>query len=132
MSKKVVGVNAIKQGSFIIIDDVACKVTSCESSKSGKHGHAKYRIVATGLLDGKRREILKPAGENVEVPIIDKKTAQVLSVSGDTANVMDVESYETFDLKIPDEFKDQVIEGSHVLFWVILGEKVLKQVKGAE
>ena len=132
MSKKVVGVNTIKVGSFIIIDDVACKVTSCESSKSGKHGHAKYRIVAVGLLDGKKREILRPSGENVEVPIIDKKTAQVLSVTGDTANVMDVESYETFDLKIPEEFKGQVVEGANVLFWVILGEKVLKQVKGAE
>jgi translation initiation factor 5A len=132
MSKKVVGVNAIKVGSFIIIDDVACKVTSCESSKSGKHGHAKYRIVAVGLLDGKKREILKPSGESVEVPIIDKKTAQVLSVSGDTANVMDVESYETFDLKIPEEFKGQVVEGAQILFWTILGEKVLKQVKGAE
>ncbi|MBW3004858.1 translation initiation factor IF-5A, partial [Candidatus Woesearchaeota archaeon] len=128
MSKKVVGVNEIKVGSFIIIDDIACKVTSCESSKSGKHGHAKYRIVAVGLLDGKKREILKPSGETVEVPIIDKKTAQVLSVSGDVANVMDVESYETFDLKIPEEFKGQVVEGAQVLFWVILGEKVLKQV----
>ena len=132
MSKKVVGVNNIKVGSFIIIDDVACKVTSCESSKSGKHGHAKYRIVAVGLLDGKKREILRPSGENVEVPIIDKKTAQVLSVTGDTANVMDIESYETFDLKIPEEFKGQVVEGANVLFWTILGEKVLKQVKGAE
>jgi len=132
MSKKVVGVNSIKVGSYIIIDDVACKVISCESSKSGKHGHAKYRIVAVGLLDGKKREILKPSGDTVEVPIIDKKTAQVLSVSNDTANVMDVETYETFDLKIPEEFKDKVVEGAQVLFWGILGEKVLKQVKGAE
>lgn len=132
MSKKVVGVNAIKPGSFIIIDDVACKVLSSESSKSGKHGHAKYRIVAVGLLDNKKREILKPSGENVEVPIIDKKTAQVLSVSGDTANVMDVESYETLDLKIPEELKGQVQEGAQVLYWVILDEKVMKQVKGAE
>ena len=132
MSKKTVGVNAIKVGSYIIIDDAACKVTSCESSKSGKHGHAKYRIVASGIMDGKRRETLKPAGENVEVPIIDKKTAQVLSITGNIANVMDVETYETFDLPITDEFKDKVVEGAHIVFWVILGEKILKQVKGAD
>lgn len=132
MSKKTVGVNTIKVGSFIIIDDVACKVTSCDSSKSGKHGHAKFRIVAIGLLDEKKREIVMPSGDNVEVPIIEKKTAQVLSVSGDVANVMDVETYETFDLKISEEFKGQVVEGAQVLFWIILGEKVLKQVKGAE
>lgn len=132
MSKKTVGVNSIKVGSYIIIDDVACKVTSCESSKSGKHGHAKYRIVAVGLLDNKKREIVKPSGESVEVPIIDKKTAQVLSVSGSTANVMDVETYETFDLQIPDEFKNQVVEGAQIVFWKILGENILKQVKGAD
>jgi translation initiation factor 5A len=54
----------------------------------------------------------------------------VLSVSGDTANVMDAESYETFDLKIPEELKADVVEGAKVLYWIILGEKVMKQIKG--
>ena len=132
MATKIVNANAIKQGSFIIIDGVACKAVSAETSKSGKHGHAKVRIVAVGVLDGKKREIVKPSSDTVEVPIIDKKNAQVLSVSGDKANVMDMESYETFDIDIPDELKGQVVEGSQVLYWIILGEKVMKQVKGAE
>lgn len=132
MATKIVGAGSIKQGSFIIIDGVACRVLNAETSKSGKHGHAKVRIVAMGLIDEKKREIVMPSGDTVEVPIIDKKNAQVLSVSGDTANVMDMESYETFDMKIPEELKGQVTEGSQVLYWVILGEKVMKQVKGAE
>ena len=131
-AKKVVGINEIKTGSFIIIDDVACKVTSCESSKSGKHGHAKFRVVAVGLLDNKKREIVKPSGDSVEVPIIEKSTAQVLSVSGDMANVMNVDNYETLDIKIPEEFRGQVQEGVQILYWTILDEKVMKQVKGAE
>ena len=45
---------------------------------------------------------------------------------------MDAETYETFDLKVPEEFKGKVTEGSYVLYWVILNERVIKQVKGAE
>ncbi len=70
-----------------------------------------------------------PASAKVDVPIIDKKNAQVLSIQGDMANVMDMESYETFDIKIPEELKGQIVEGSQVLYWIILGEKIIKQVK---
>ncbi|MEM3154210.1 MAG: translation initiation factor IF-5A [Candidatus Woesearchaeota archaeon] len=130
MTTKVVGAGSVKEGSFIVIDGVACKVASAETSKSGKHGHAKARIVAIGLLDNKKREIVLPAHDNVEVPIIEKKSAQVLSVSGDMANVMDDETYETFDLKIPEELKGSVVPNCKILYWTILGEKVMKQLKG--
>ncbi len=132
MTTKIVGAHSIKAGSFLIVDGVACKVVDSQVSKSGKHGHAKIRIVAIGLIDEKKREIVMPGGDNVEVPIIEKKNAQVLSVSGDIANVMDMESYETFDLKIPDELKGKIVENSQVLYWGIMGEKVMKSVKGAE
>jgi len=132
MTTKIVHANSIKAGSYILIDGVACKATSSETSKSGKHGHAKVRIVAVGLLDNKKRDIVMPAHDNVEVPIIEKKTAQVLSISGNKANVMDAENYETFDLEIPEELQGQVVENAQVLYWDVLGQKVMKQVKGAE
>lgn len=132
MATKVVGAGSIKSGSFLIVEGAACRVVDTQISKSGKHGHAKIRIVAIGLLDDKKREIVMPSGDNVEVPIIEKKNAQVLSVSGDVANVMDMESYETFDLKIPEELKGKIVENSQVLYWGIMGEKVMKSVKGAD
>ena len=132
MATKVVGAGSIKSGSYLLIDGVACRVVSSETSKSGKHGHAKVRIVAIGLLDERKREIVTPAHDNVEVPIIEKRNAQVLSVSGDSANVMDAESYETFDMKIPEDLKDKVVEGCQVLYWVVLDEKVMKSVKAQE
>ncbi len=131
MSTKIVGATAIKEGSFILIDGVACKVVNTDTSKSGKHGHAKVRIVAIGLIDEKKREVVMPGHDNVEVPIIDKKTAQILSVTGDKANVMDTESFETFDMAIPADLKEGVVEGAQVLYWVIMGEKVMKQIKSA-
>lgn len=127
--KKIVGVGQLQKGNYIIIDDVACRVVSVQTSKSGKHGHAKVRLEAIGLIDNKKREIIKPGHENVEVPIIDKKTAQVLSINGNIANVMDSESYETFDMEIPEELKGQVLEGCSILYWIIMDNKVMKQLK---
>ena len=127
-----VAANNIQKGSFIILEGAACRVVDVEISKPGKHGHSKVRVSAVGLVDDKKRIVVMPGHDNVEVPIIEKRTAQVLSVMGDKANVMDSETYETFDLKIPEEFKGQVVESSTVLYWTILEQKVIKQVKGSD
>ena len=127
--KKVVGVNELKVGHYIIIDDVACVIKDLQISKTGKHGHAKCRIEAVSIVDGTKKTLIKPTHDNIEVPIIEKKSAQVLSVREDTATVMDVDSYETFDLKIAEELKEQIKEGVQVIYWIILGDKVIKQVK---
>lgn len=122
-------VNEVKKGSSIMVDGVACKVTNIVKGKSGKHGHAKARIEAVGLVDNKKRVIVKPTSARIDIPIINKRVAQVLSVSDDKANVMDTESYETFDLDIPSELKDKVVEGVNVLYWDVVGTKVMKSVK---
>ncbi len=129
---KMIGANQVQKGSFIILEGVACKVVDVEISKPGKHGHSKVRVSAVGLVDDKKRIVVMPGHDNVEVPIIEKRNAQVLSVHGDTANVMDSETYETFDLKIPEEFKGQVADGYSVMYWTIMDERVIKQVKGAD
>ncbi|MFH1396153.1 MAG: translation initiation factor IF-5A [archaeon] len=127
--KKLVSVGSLKKGDTIIIDGSACKITDTATSRPGKHGHAKVNMMAVGLLDGKKRNLVMPGHDKVEAPIIEKKNAQVLSVSGKTANVMDTETYETFDLEIPEELKAEVSEGVEVLYWILMGMKVIKQVK---
>jgi len=125
---KVVDVSTIQKGSYMLIEGDACRVNSVQVSRPGKHGHAKFRIEAIGMIDNKKRDIVMPHG-SVEVPIIEKRTAQVLSISGAKANVMDSETFETFDLDIPEDMKEQVVEGCNVLYWVVLNSKVMKQVK---
>ncbi len=132
MVTKSVGGNDLKVGSYIIVDGAACKIVNIDISRPGKHGHAKMRIEGMGIIDDKRRIIVMPAHDNIEVPIIEKKNAQVLSVAGDMANVMDVETYETFDLKIPDEMKADCVAGTTVLYWVVLSDRIMKQVKSGE
>ena len=126
---KPVSVATLQKGNYVIIDGVACKVTDTQTSRPGKHGHAKVRLTGVGLLDDKKRVIVMPGHDSVDVPMVEKKTAQVLSIKGTKANVMDVETYETFDLDIPDEFKPTCVEGCQVLYWTIMDGKVMKQVK---
>jgi len=130
MSTKSVSVGSISKGSYLIIDGVPCRCVDVQISKAGKHGHAKSRITAVGVLDGKKRIWMSPTHDHVDVPIVDKRNASVLSISGNKANVMDSETFETFDLEIPLELQGQVSEGASVAYWVIMGDKVMKQVKG--
>ena len=127
-----VDAHSLQKGSYVIIDGAACRVTNIQTSKPGKHGHAKIRITGVGLLDDKRRETVAPGSGSMDAPIIEKKNAQVLSIVGEVANVMDAITFETFDLPIPAELKGQVVEGCSILYWVILDSKVMKQVKGAD
>ena len=129
---KVMDVGILKPGSFVVFDGAACKVVDVTFSKSGKHGHAKYRIVAIGLIDNKKRDVVMPGGSMVESPIIEKRQAQVLSVVGDKANVMDSESFETLDLTVAEELKGQVTEGVTIIYWVILNDKIMKSIKSSD
>jgi translation initiation factor 5A len=132
MTTKNVGANTLKSGSYLIIEGVACKVGSIQVSRPGKHGHAKMRIEGVGIMDGKKRITVLPGHDNVEVPVIEKLSAQVLSVKGNNANVMDAETYETFDIKIPDELKADCVAGCNILYWQVLKDRLMKQIKPAD
>lgn len=120
---------SLQKGNYVVMDGVACVVSEVNISRPGKHGHAKVNFSGVGILDGKKRNMVIPGSDNVEIPIIDKRNAQVLSVQGSFCNVMDSESFESFDLEIPQELANNIKEGSVVLYWVILGDKVMKQIK---
>lgn len=119
----------LRPGRYVILDGVACVIKSIDISKTGKHGHAKCRIEATAIKDSRKIITVMPGHDNVQIPIVEKKSAQVLSIHGDMANVMDSESFETFDLKIPEELEGKVVEGGQVLYWIVMGEKLLVQPK---
>lgn len=120
----------LKEGGFVVIDGVPCKVDRVQVSTSGKHGHAKVRLEAIGLFDGVRKSIIKPAGDVVEVPIVEKKQAQVTAILGDSkAQLMDMASFEYFEVEIPEERKDDIRQGEEIYYYEVMGIKTLKQLK---
>lgn len=126
---KMTSAGNLKVGNYVVMGGKACVIKSVQTSRPGKHGHAKCRIEAVSIIDGQKFINVYPSHDNLQVPIIDKRNAQVLSVQQDIINVMDSETYETFDLKLDEEFKDKIKEGDQVIYWIVLDEKILKQLK---
>lgn len=122
----------LKMGHYIIIDGEACKIVEYEKSKPGKHGAAKARIVAISVTTGSKKTLLSPVDARVEVPMIEKKTGQVLAFMGNNVQIMDMESYETFETPIPEdeEIKSKLAQGVEVEYWQVLGQHKIMRTKG--
>ncbi|RKX49600.1 MAG: translation initiation factor IF-5A [Thermotogae bacterium] len=121
--KELAEVRELRVNRYIIIDDEPCKIVSITTSKPGKHGDAKARIEAIGVFDNQKRSVVYPVKHKVQVPIINKRTAQVISISGDIAQLMDMETYETFEIEIPDEFKGKLQVGEEIQYIEALGKR---------
>jgi len=129
MVNKLIDATEAKVGTSIILDGAACTVKKMDISKTGKHGHAKARIEAVGVLDGKKRVLVVPGHDRFEVPTINKNKAQILSISGDMASVMDLENFETLELPIPEDVRAEVElkPEDTVEYWDVEGNKVIKR-----
>ena len=129
MVLKIIDATEAKVGTNILVDGIPCIVKSIDVSKTGKHGHAKCRIEAIGLINDDKKIVVMPGHEKVDVPIVEKKSGQILSITGKVVNLMDGESYETLDLALPEDLKDILKEGDQVIYWVIGTQRVIKQKK---
>jgi translation initiation factor 5A len=116
-------IRELKEGRYMIIDDEPCRILSIQTSKPGKHGEAKARIDAVGIFDERKRSVVFPVTHKVQVPMIGKKSAQVLSLSGREVQLMDLETYETFFLTIEPEFEGQLTPGSEVQYLDAMGKR---------
>jgi len=114
-------------GTNIMVEGNPCTVKSMDVSKTGKHGHAKVRIEAVGIIDGKKRVFVIPGHDKLEVPLVEKRKAQVLTKGQDIISVMDLESFETIDVPCSEEIKDELEEGGNVEYWIIEGIKIAKR-----
>ena len=128
MVAKVIDATEMRVGSYLLLDGAAHQVKKMDVSKTGKHGHAKVRFEAVNAFTGKKKVQVVPGHDKFEVPMVEKRKAQVLSVGGDEAHLMDAESFENLELPIPEELKGEVKEGGEVEYWDIEGEKLLKRV----
>lgn len=129
MSKKPVEVRTLKVGKYVVLEDHPCRIVNIQISSPGKHGSAKAKIDAIGLFDGQKRQTVKPVDAKIDIPIIEKKSAQVLAITKDTVQLMDLETYETFELPKPSELEDKLVEGGEVEYIQSLGYQKIARVK---
>ena len=130
--KTIVEVRTLKKGRYIIIDDEPCRISDITTSSPGKHGSAKARIEAIGIFDSKKRSIIKPTGDKIDAPMIDKRSGMATAIMGDKVQLMDMETYETFEVPLPDpeEIEGTLEEGVEVEYLETLGRFKVVRVKG--
>lgn len=127
MDFKLISATEARPGVAINIDGVPCITKSNDISKTGKHGHAKCRIEAISIVDGKKKVFVIGGHERLESPMVNKRKAQILSIEGDIASVMDLESFETIELTIPEELKDELKGEDQIEYWESQGYKIIKK-----
>ena len=128
MAFKLINAHEVREGTNIIVDNAPCTARGNDISKTGKHGASKCRIECIGILDDKKRIVAVPGHERFEVPMIEKKRGQILSISGNIASMMDSESFETLDIPFSEEIKEQIAEGKNVEYWIVDEIKIIKRI----
>ncbi|NPE27065.1 translation initiation factor IF-5A [Methanococcoides sp. SA1] len=126
MVARVIDATEMRVNTFLLLDGKAHQVKKMDISKTGKHGHAKVRFEAVNVFTGKKKVSVIPGHDKFEVPHIDKRAAQVLSVNGNMASLMDSENFENLDLEIP-EGVEGIVEGGNAEYWLIEDDKLLKK-----
>lgn len=115
-------IRQLKEGRYVVIDEEPCKILSITTSKPGKHGAAKARIDAVGMFDGVKRSMVAPVTEKCKIPMIDKRKVQILNISGSQAQVMDMETYQNFELPVSEGEKAALSPGDEVLIMESMGK----------
>lgn len=121
-------VRQLREGGYVVIDEEPCEIISISVSKPGKHGAAKARIDAIGIFDYQKRSIVEPVTAKIYIPMVERKRAQVLSMAKDNAQLMDLSTFETFELPIPDDLKEKISAGKEVIYIESLGKRKIERM----
>jgi len=129
---------SLKIGSYILLPvsdqptGDACRITEYDTSKPGKHGSAKARIVGVGIFDGQKRPHVGPVSQQIHVPLIDKRAGQIISIVSSKIQVMDSESFETIDVDmIEEELEGTLQQGDDIEYWNVMGRTKIMRKKSS-
>ncbi len=121
--KEQIEVRSLKQGRYVIVDDEPCTIVGITTSKPGKHGSSKARIDAIGIFDAQKRSLVQPVNAKIYVPIVERKSGQVLSLSKEAIQLMDLEDYSTFEMEAPAELRDRLEVGKDITYIESMGRR---------
>ncbi len=133
---KPTNLGSLKIGSYILLPVAdqptgePCRIVEYDTSKPGKHGSAKARIVAAGVFDDQKRPHVGPVSMQVHIPLIDKRMGQIISITDSGIQVMDSESFETIDITlVEDEIKDKIQQGQDIEYWKVMDRTKIMRIK---
>jgi translation initiation factor 5A len=135
---KPIELGSLKIGSYILLPvsdqptGEPCRITEYDTSKPGKHGAAKARIVGMGVFDDQKRPHVGPVSMQVHVPLIDKRPGQIISMTDSNIQVMDMETFETIDVDMVDEeIKGKLEQGQEIEYWKVMDRIKIMRIKSS-
>lgn len=114
-------IRELKEGRYVNVDDEPCKIIKITTSKPGKHGSAKANVDAVSIFTGAKKSIVGPVSTKVQVPVIDKRKGQILTLSDDEALIMDMETFEQISIPINADHEQPLNEGGEILSLEAMG-----------
>ena len=131
MSFKMARVGELREGNYAIINDEPSQIVSIQKSKPGKHGSAKFRCTAISIFDGRKQSFVSSTDANIQIPIVDKRRGQVVSMGPVSVQLMDLETYDMMDVAIPsdEEIVAKLEAGKDVEYWIIMDRVKIQRVK---
>ncbi len=126
MATKIISATEARVGTNILIDGDPFTIKKVDISKTGKHGHSKARIEANGILKPGKKVFVIPGHDKIEVPHVDKRKGQVLSIAKDVS-IMDLETFETIDVPCTEDIKSELAETNNVEYWNVEGRTIVKR-----
>ena len=135
---KPIELGSLKIGSYILLPvsdqptGEPCRITEYDTSKPGKHGAAKARIVGIGVFDDQKRPHVGPVSMQVHVPLIDKRPGQIISMTDSNIQVMDMETFETIDVDmVEEEIKGKLEQGQEIEYWKVMDRIKIMRIKSS-
>lgn len=106
----------LNSGNYFLHNNEPVQVVKREVVAYGTHSHTKLKFYFRPLTGRGEKTVTMGHTDKVDILDITRKTGMVLAKTQDKVQVMDSQSYETFDAKIDKELLDKVSENDEVIF----------------
>ena len=118
----------LKEGNYIMMDGEPCRIAILTTSRPDKAGKFNASIKAIGLFDSQTHSCVSPSNTKIEVPTIERGSAEVLAIVANTAQLMDLTTFETFQLPISMNLRGDVRQGGEIEYIQALGRRKIELV----
>ena len=118
-------IGKLKEGRYMVIEDEPCRIVSISISKPGKHGAAKSRIEAIGIFDGVKRSVVQPVSARTYVPIVERKSGQVITITGNVIQMMDMKDFQTIEIPTDADKLAGIEVGKEIMYIESMGKRKL-------
>ena len=116
------GVKELENGDYVSYNGKPCRVKSKVNVTVGTHCHTKVKLELEFIFEKRTEEIAFATHTQLEQLEIYRKKGQIIAKQGETLQVMDLVSYETFDAGCEKELYDELEVGNEVIFLDISGK----------